>query len=71
MIHIDRHRPEKEEIDREPSSLRPEESDQDREEEVQSVVDERTKEHRARIRGDRGLDRVLPKTSPMRAYLGE
>lgn len=42
MIYIDRHRPEKKEIDNEPSSLRPEESDQDREEEVQSVVDERT-----------------------------
>lgn len=42
MIYIDRHRPEKEEVDREPSSLRPEESDQEREEEVQSVVDERT-----------------------------
>ena len=42
MIHIDRHRSQKQEVDREPSSLRPEESDQDREEEVQSVVDERT-----------------------------
>lgn len=54
MIYIDGHRPKKEKIDGEPSSLRPEESDQDREEEVQSIVDERTKEHRARIRGGRG-----------------